>query len=83
MSDVVAEKVSADSKYKVVILQRKDGLYEIVTFRWTREIIPGEGQVAAFWEPVAQASLTDTFSNAEKLAADELVAWSGETENKT
>jgi hypothetical protein len=83
MCDIVSEIVSSDALYKVTILRRKDGLYEVEAFRWTREIIPHHSEVSAYWEPVSRPSLTDTLPNAEKLADVELAAWSGEKSETT
>jgi len=42
------------------------------------EIVPGLGEVGAFWEPISRPSLTDTLISAEKLAEEELKNWAGQ-----
>ena len=75
---ILKEILSADSLYKAIICQREDGIVEVVTMKWTREFVPGHGEVCdPFWDCVAGPSLTDNFENAEKIAKEELRNWSG------
>jgi hypothetical protein len=62
--------------YKAKILKRDDGILHVETFKWTREIVPGNGEVDAFWEHMAGPSLVDTIARAEKIANEELRVWS-------
>jgi len=76
-NNIVKEYISANAQYKVSIFHRGDGLFEIITFRWTHEIVPGYGEVCApFWESFTTPSLTDDLMIAEKIAKEELRGWS-------
>jgi hypothetical protein len=67
------EILSIDKLYKASITLRNDGLFDVEFFRWTRDVDP-ESQYESdyFWEPFLRPSLTDSLSNAEKLALEGL-----------
>lgn len=78
MTETIEELYSADNWYKVEISRRDDGVLEVVTSKWTHEIVPGYGEVCPpFWEKVWGPSYTDTLVTARKLAIEELQRLSG------
>jgi hypothetical protein len=80
MRQLVKVIVTPSSEYKAEIERRDDGNYQATIFKWTIEIIDGSREVGRFWEPISgTVSITDTISNARKLAVDKLRGCSGES----
>jgi hypothetical protein len=73
---MIKEIISTDNLYKAVIIHRKDGLFQIDYYKRTKDVVPEfnfEGEY--FWEPFTGNSLTDSLTEAEKLAQDQIKAW--------
>ena len=79
MATLVKEFLSEDQHYKTSISQRADGTFEIETQHWTQDTDPESGfESGFFWETCSDRPITDTLANAERLAKEELRAWSGD-----
>jgi hypothetical protein len=75
---LIKEMLSDDNRYKTAIYRRSDGLFEVETCRRTQEMEPESGfESGLFWEPCASRPITDNLPYAERLAREELLAWSG------
>ena len=71
--EVVRTISSASGRYRVEIVRRAAGVFQVEVLRWTEEWVQGHGKVAEFWEPVKQsATFTDTLERAEALAHEDL-----------
>lgn len=81
MTETIEELFSTDNWYKAQIRRRDDGLLEVITFKWTYEVVPDCGEVCPpFWARVAGGpSLTDSLSTTRTLAEEELKRLSGST----
>ncbi len=76
MKLIIKKYYSTDQRCLVESRQRRDGLWEVEGFARTTETLPDEGSYT-FMEPAMGQVLTDTLSNAEKLALETLSALSG------
>jgi len=73
------ELYSKDGWHKVGILKRADGLFEVRTFAWRHEVVPGYGEVCdPYWSEISTTKIiTDTPERAEQIALEELQCVSG------
>ena len=76
MKIIIKKYYSTDKRHLVEVRQRRDDLWEVEGFRLTTESLPDEGTYS-FMEPFLGLAITDTLSNAEKLALETLTALSG------
>jgi hypothetical protein len=75
MGEVVETLGVVTGAFKVDIVRRPDGLFQLIPQKWIEEIVPGHGKVAEFWEPQGRtASLTDDLEIARAIAREFLAA---------
>ncbi|MGF9937182.1 hypothetical protein ABEX73_04480 [Bacillus anthracis] len=73
MGQVVREYFSPNKLYKVEIIKRKDGLYTTEVYRWMEDC------GYEFWSSMSRGvSLIDDEKHAQKIAIEELKAYSDE-----
>ena len=78
MKQTVIEFFSPDFVYLVEVRRRQDGLYEIEGYRQRDGVVPkSEEMIYHYLIPASAPTLTDTLSNAEKIAQETLMALSG------
>ncbi len=71
MRNVIETIPSASGRFKVEIVQRADGHFQICLLRWIEEIVPGYGKVAEFWaDQDRTVSITDDIEVARAIARD-------------
>jgi hypothetical protein len=79
MSNIIKEIITPSSKYKAEVVQRHDGLFEVMTYKWYEDYVEPYGLIADGWEIATKRKiLVDTELNATKLAIEELTNLSGE-----
>jgi len=72
MSQVEKTIPSVCGHYRVDIVRRSKGEFQVDLLRWTEEWVPGYGKVAEFWERVSKmTTIADTMERAEALAREE------------
>jgi len=75
MRTVVETILSPSGRYKVEIVRRPDGPFQVFLLRWIEEIVPGHGKVAEFWEDQnPMASLTDDLQTARSMGTEFLAS---------
>ncbi|WEG12245.1 hypothetical protein PU629_19325 [Pullulanibacillus sp. KACC 23026] len=73
MEQVIKELLSPSKRYKVEIIQRENGFFSTEVYKW-KEVDGFE-----YWSPIKKGlSLIDTKENADKVAIQQLKAYSSE-----
>ncbi|MGY3419346.1 hypothetical protein ACVWY4_005578 [Bacillus mycoides] len=73
MGQVLREYFSPSKLYKVEIIKRKDGLYTTEVYRWMEDC------GYEFWSSMSRGmSLIDEEEHAQRIASEQLKAYSGE-----
>jgi hypothetical protein len=76
----VKEILSPSSSYKAIIFCNDEGIYQVEVHKFTHEIVEGFGEVCdPFWERVSyMKTFAGTLKEAQKLAVENLITYSGE-----
>ncbi|MEK3720576.1 hypothetical protein [Paenibacillus sp. FSL H8-0034] len=79
MTIIIKEIVTPSSKYKAEVVMRKEGLFEVLTYKWYEEYVEPYGLIADGWEAATKMKiLVDTELKATQLVIEELQCLSGE-----
>lgn len=69
--EVVETLDVAGGGFKVDIVKRADGLFQVFPQKWVEEVVPGHGKVAEFWEDVGTtASIASDLDTARSIARE-------------
>jgi hypothetical protein len=79
--EVVQTIPSASGQFKVEIIRRPTGAFQVELYRWNEEWIE-DHKVAEFWWDIGGLTLTDTLERAEKLAQEKLAVCEPPAENE-
>jgi len=75
MREVVETIESQGGSWRVEIVRRRDGLFQVFLLRWTEEIVPDHGKLPGFWaDQRTAASITDTVETARSIGRELLAA---------
>ena len=79
MADVVNSLTSTDGRFRIDVVRRPTGGYQLAFSRYIEEHVPEYGLVYEGWVRVAgRVTLTDTLERGLELAAEEMVLHEGE-----
>jgi hypothetical protein len=76
MAEVVHSLLSASGRFRIDVVRRPTGGYQLAYFRYAQEHVPDYGLVWEAWVSVPEnVTLTDTPERGATLAAEAMAVW--------